>query len=64
MGTSRVKQEEEANTRIIVKEWYEKWKKGMDTIREKSATQGLTTAKGQEVPKENCLTLFICLIKS
>ena len=28
MGTARVKQEKEADTRIIAREWYEIWKKG------------------------------------
>ena len=35
MGKARVKQEEEADTRIIVIEWYKIWKKGARARRGK-----------------------------
>ena len=45
METARMKQEEEADTRTIVIEQYEIWKKGMWAQRGKSPEKGLTTAK-------------------
>ena len=44
MGTARVKQEEEADTRILVKEHYEIWKES-EHYKAKSPKQGLTSAK-------------------
>ena len=41
MRTARVKEEEEADTRIIVKEEYKIWKKGTRTRREKTLRQVL-----------------------
>ena len=38
-GTARVKQQEEAGTRIIVIEWYEIWKKGRGPEGERSQTR-------------------------
>ena len=46
MGIAKVKQEQEADTRIIVKEWYEIWKERIvGTIRGESPKQDLTSAK-------------------
>ena len=45
MGTARMKQEEEADTRIIVIEKYEIWKKRNVGTKVKSPKQGLTSAK-------------------
>ena len=45
MGTARAKQEDEADTRIIAREWYEIWKEETWARRGKSPKQGLTSAK-------------------
>ena len=46
MGTARVKQEEEADTRIIAKEYYGIWKEGRNLgTKGHSPKQGLTSAK-------------------
>ena len=46
MVTAMVRQEEETDTRIIVKEQYEIWKERMWALqREKYPKQGLTSAK-------------------
>ena len=44
MGTARVKQEEETDTRIIEKHGLETWKKMIVDRKEKSPKQGLTSA--------------------